>query len=455
MQKKWHIPRRTFLRGLGTMMALPMLEAMAPASKVFGANANPASKSFPKRMAFVYVPNGANMQDWTPKAVGTDFELPHILQPLKPHQKDFMVLSGLALDKARANGDGPGDHARASAAFLTGCQPRKTPGVDIKAGVSVDQIAAQKLGRETRFSSLELGCEGNRQAGECDSGYSCAYQANISWKSESTPMPPEIDPRSVFERIFANSSSGESSESLARRKRHQKSILDFVLEDAKQLQSNLGHTDRRKVDEYLAAVREMEQRIEHAEKFASEVLPDTDRPTGIPTGPNSFEKHIRLMYDLQALAFQTDATRISTLMVAYDGSNRPYNDIGVSEGHHNLSHHGENPEKIEKIVKINHFHATQFAYFLEKLKSIPEGDGTLLDNCMIVYGSGIGDGNRHNHDNLPVLLAGRGGGTIQSGRHVQFQGETPMTNLYVSMLERMGVSVDRIGDSTGKLQELS
>lgn len=452
MNKKWHIPRRTFLRGLGTSMALPMLEAMAPAAKLFAANR--AQTGFPKRMAFVYVPNGANMVDWTPKAVGADFELPYILQPLKTVQKDILVLSGLAHDKARAHGDGAGDHARASATFLTGAKAHKTPGVDIKVGISVDQIAAQKIGNATRFSSLELGCEGNKQSGNCDSGYSCAYQANISWKGESTPMPPEIDPRLVFERLFANNSTGEISENLAKRKRYQQSILDYVLDDAKQLQKNLGYTDRRKLDEYLVAVRELEERIQHAEKFAGE-LPDASRPTGIPSGTDGFEKHIRLMYDLQALAFQTDTTRISTLMVAFDGSNKPYKNLGISEGHHELSHHAGDEEKKKKIAKINHFHSTQFAYFLEKLKSIPEGEGTLLDNCMIVYGSGIGDGNAHNHDNLPVLLAGRGGGTIQTGRHVRYETETPMTNLYLSMLDRMGTPVERIGDSTGKLKELS
>ena len=453
MDKKWHIPRRAFLRGLGTAMALPTLEAMSPVTKMFGANVE-STKQFPKRMAFIYVPNGANMVDWTPKTVGADFDFPYILEPLKPFQKDLLVLSGLAHDKARPHGDGAGDHARASATFLTGCQARKTPGVDIKVGVSVDQVAAQKIGKQTRFSSLELGCEGNRQAGKCDSGYSCAYVANISWKSESTPMPPEIDPRLVFERLFANSSSGEISENLARRKRYQKSILDFVLEDAKQLQSNLGSTDRRKLDEYLAAVRELEQRIEQAEKFAT-ALPEMKGPTGIPDGPEGFEKHIRLMYDLQVLAFQTDTTRISTFMVAYDGSNRSYKSVGVSEGHHDLSHHGDDEEKKKKIAKINHFHSTQFAYFLEKLKSTREGEGSLLDNCMIVYGSGIGDGNAHNHDNLPVLFAGRGGGSIQTGRHIRYEKETPMTNLYLSMLDRMGVSVDRIGDSTGKLKDLA
>ncbi|MEO6034038.1 MAG: DUF1552 domain-containing protein [Verrucomicrobiota bacterium] len=453
MQSKWRIPRRTFLRGLGTALALPMLEAMSPAARLFAANVSSA-KRFPKRLAFVYVPNGVNMVDWTPKALGENFDLPYILEPLKAVRSDLLVLSGLAHQKAAANGDGAGDHARASATFLTGCQAKKTPGVDIKVGVSVDQVAAQKLGKETRFGSLEVGCEGNRQSGNCDSGYSCAYQANISWKGEATPMPPEIDPRQVFERLFANNSSGQITENLARRKRYQQSILDFVLEDATQLRSKLGATDRRKLDEYLTAVREMEERIERAEKFAAQP-PEGLNPAAISGIPQDFEKHIRLMYDLQALAFQTDSTRISTMMVAFDGSNRPYKELGISEGHHELSHHDNDEAKKQKIAKINHFHSTQFAYFLEKLKSIPEGEGTLLDNCMIVYGSGIGDGNRHNHDDLPILLAGGGGGTIQTGRHVQFEKNTPMTNLYVSMLDRMGVAVDHIGDSTGKLKGLS
>lgn len=441
------------MRGLGAAMALPMLEAMVPVTRLIAANANP-SKLFPKRMAFVYVPNGANMVDWTPKAEGANVDFPYILEPLKPFQKDILVLSGLAHDKARAHGDGGGDHARASATFLTGCQARKTPGVNIKVGISVDQIAAQNIGNQTRFRSLELGCEGNRQAGSCDSGYSCAYQANISWKSESTPMPPEIDPRLVFERLFTNGSPGDISENQERRKRHQKSILDFVLEDVRSLQSNLGATDRRKLDEYLSAVREMEERIQKAEKFAT-ALPTGDRPTGIPGGPGGFEKHIRLMYDLQALAFQTDTTRVSTFLVAFDGSNRSYNQIGIGEGHHDLSHHANDESKKQKIAKINHFHSTQFAYYLEKLKSIPEGDGSLLDNCMIVYGSGIGDGNAHNHNNLPVLMAGGGGGAMQTGRHVRYEKDTPMTNLYVSMLDNMGVQVPRVGDSTGKLSQLS
>jgi len=450
MEKKWQIPRRTFLKGMGTAMALPLLESMVP-RVTLAATAAALPKGPPRRMAFVYVPNGANMADWTPNTVGADFELPYILEPLKTVQKDLLVLSRLAHDKARPNGDGAGDHARASATFLTGCQARKTHGADIRVGVSVDQIAAEKIGKTTRFPSLELGCDRGQQAGNCDSGYSCAYSFNISWKTESTPMPAEVNPRLVFDRLFASGSGNEIGENRALRDRYHKSILDFVLEDANRLKANLGYTDRRKLDEYLAAVRELERRIERAEQFAT-TMPKFNEPTGVP---KDIEQHIRLMYDILALAFQTDTTRIATFIVAHDGSNRNYPNIGVSDGHHDLSHHGNNEEKKQKIAKINHFHVTQFAYFLEKLKSIKEGEGTLLDNSLIVYGGGIGDGDRHNHDDLPVLLAGRGGGAIRTGRHVRCEKETPMTNLYLSMMDLLGAPVERIGDSTGPLKDLA
>jgi hypothetical protein len=457
MLKKWHMPRRTFLKGMGTSLALPLLDAMVSPSNLFAAEGGlpvqPAvdGVTHPRRMAFVYVPNGVNMADWTPAGEGADFELPFILEPLKPLQKDLQILSGLAHQKAAPNGDGAGDHARASATFLTGAQARKTAAVDIRAGVSVDQVAARQTGKFTRLPSLELGCDKGQQAGSCDSGYSCAYQFNLAWKTETTPLPPEVDPRLVFERLFSQGTPGETEESRARRDLNHKSILDFVLEDARQLKSNLGVTDRRKLDEYMAAVREIEQRIEQAEKFAA-ASPDYAKPTSIP---QDYAQHIRVMYDLLALAFQTDTTRISTLMIAHDGSNRSYPFIGVSEGHHDISHHGGNAEKKKKIARINQFHVEQFAYFIEKLKSIKEGEGTLLDQCMIVYGSGISDGNQHLHNDLPILLAGKGGGTLAPGRHVRYEKDTPMTNLYLSILGRMGVPVDRIGDSTGKLNDLA
>lgn len=433
-------------------MALPALEAMAPVSRlVAAAPTGPVSASgLPRRMMFVYVPNGANMTDWTPASEGTSFELPYILEPLKPHQKQVLVMTGLTQDKARPNGDGAGDHARASASFLTGCQARKTQGADIRVGISVDQAVAQRIGQQTRFASLELGCDRGQLSGNCDSGYSCAYSYNISWKNDSTPMPPETDPRQVFDRLFSADSAAETEEARARKRIYRQSILDFVLEDARSLKSQLGTTDRRKLDEYLTAVRELEQRIERSEKAVA-LMPGTQRPTGIPS---DYQQHIRLMYDLMALAFQTDSTRIGTFVVAHDGSNRPYPFIGVSDGHHDLSHHGNSDEKKQKIAKINRFHLEQFAYFLGKLRSIPEGQGTLLDQCMILYGSGIGDGNRHNHDDLPILLAGAGGSSFQPGRHVRYSKNTPLNNLYLSMMDRMGVSTPRLGDSTGVLQNL-
>lgn len=449
MSTTWPIPRRTFLRGLGTAIALPMLEAMLPASSR-AAGAVHAAKLPPKRMAFVFMPNGINMADWTPKQTGSSFELPYLLEPLAPVKDELLVLSGLAHDKARPNGDGPGDHARASATYLTGCQARKTQGADIRVGVSVDQVAAPQLGQATRLGSLELGCDYAQLAGNCDSGYSCAYSFNISWRTASTPMPPEVDPRLVFERLFGSGSAVERAAHRARRQHAQHSILDYVREDAQRLQAQLGATDRRKLDEYLMAVRELEQRLDRAQPFEA-ATPAFDRPAGIP---KDYAEHVRLMYDLMALAFQTDSTRVATFMVAHDGSNRSYPFIGVSDGHHDLSHHGNNPEKQKKVARINRFHLEHFARFLIKLKSIREGEGTLLDRCMIVCGSGIGDGNAHNHDNLPVLLCGRGGGSLRTGRHIRFDKETPMTNLYLSMLERAGVSVERLGDSTGKLAGL-
>lgn len=449
MNKPWHLPRRTFLKGLGTLVALPMLEAMSAPTRLL-ASGNAASGTLPRRLAFIYIPNGANMEDWTPAAAGPDYKLPYILEPLEPLQADFQVLSGLACDKARPHGDGPGDHARASAAFLTGCQARKTKGADIKAGVSVDQIAAEKLGKYTRLPSLELSSDKGRIAGECDSGYSCAYQFNLSWKAESTPMPPEMDPRLVFDRLFTSGIEGESGENRARRDLYDRSILDFVSEDARRLKARLGYTDRHKLDEYLTAVRELEQRIHQTEKFAA-TQPDFVRPTGVP---RQYEEHLGLMYDLMALAFQSDTTRVATFITAHDGDDRPYPFIGVPDGHHTLSHHQNDPAKKEKIAKINRFHVEHFARFLARLKSVKEGEGTLLDQCMIVYGGAIGDGNRHNHDNLPVLLAGHGGGALHPGRHLKLDRETPMTNLYLAMLDRVGVPAQRIGDSTGKLDQV-
>jgi hypothetical protein len=440
------ISRRTVLRGLGTAVALPWLEAMAPAAGAAAKAGKP-----PVRMAFLYVPNGVHMKDWTPEAEGTDFTLPNTLRPLEAFREDMLVLTGLTQDNARAKGDGGGDHARALASFLTGCHPRKTDGADIQAGVSVDQVAAQRIGRATRFPSLELGIEGGRQAGNCDSGYSCAYSSNIAWRSPTTPVPKEINPRLVFERLFGGEDADESAATRARRQKTRRSILDFVREDAKSLSNRLGANDRRKLDEYLSSVRELEVRVARSEG-ASEAGPaDLARPAGIP---RELADHYTLMSDLLALAFQGDLTRVATFVYANEGSNRSYPFLGVPEGHHELSHHGRDPKKQEKIAKINKFHIEQFAYLLGKLKATREGDGSLLDHMMIVYGSGIGDGNRHNHDDLPVLLVGKGGGTIATGRHVRYEDETPLNNLFLSMLDRVDAPVEELGDSNGRLPKL-
>lgn len=442
------ISRRTMLRGLGTTMALPFLDAMVPGSAL----AAPGKSAPPRRMAFFYVPNGVHMDDWTPADEGVEYALPMILEPLASVKNELMVITGLTQAKARANGDGPGDHARALATFLTGCQAAKNNGAYIRAGVSVDQVAAQEIGKNTRFASLELGIEQGAQAGFCDSGYSCAYSSNISWRSPTTPAPKEINPRLVFDRLFAEESQERFSQDRAKREKYKRSVLDLVIDDAASLRKNLGSNDQRKLDEYLSSIRDIEMRIGRAEYAAAEDRPDFPRPAG---APKDYGTHVRLMFDLLVLALQTDMTRISTFTFANEGSNRSYAFLGVPEGHHDLSHHGNDEGKQKKIREINKFHISQFAYFLEKLKAIPEGEGTLLDQCMIVYGSGIGDGNRHNHDDLPILLAGKGGGAIDSGRHLRFPSETPLNNLYLSLLDRMGVECASLGDGTDRLPGLS
>ena len=439
------LPRRTFLRGAGAALSLPFLDAMLP--KLAWADGAVAA---PRRLGYFFFPNGAIMQHWTPAEVGAQYALPKSLSPLAPHQSDLLVISGLAHDKARANGDGAGDHARSCAAFLTGSQPRKTFGADIHAGPSVDQLAANQIGHQTRLPSLELGIEEGRQAGNCDSGYSCAYSSNISWKSAELPMAKEINPKAVFERMFG--AGVDDARASAERDYYRQSILDFVADDANRLRARLGSTDRRKVDEYFNSVREIEQRIVRAEHQTRAALPEMTPPDGVP---DALTDHLRLMFDLLAIAFQTDSTRIATYMLANEGSNRTYREIGVKEGHHELSHHQDDADKMAKLQQIDQYLVTQFAYFLDKLKSIPEGDGTLLDNCMLVYGCAIGDGNAHNHDNLPILVAGKGGGTIGTGRHLKLDAETPMNNLHLSMLDRMGATVESFGDATGRLDALS
>jgi hypothetical protein len=444
MSKDLRISRRTVLKGLGTAIALPMLEAMSPVFSVAGQAKKPA----PVRMAFVYVPNGMHMAAWTPKTLGDDFTLPATLEPLKPVKDHLLVLSGLTVDKAKPNGDGPGDHARAMSAFLTGRQAKKTHGADIRAGISVDQLAAQKVGKATKFASLELGCDRGLNAGNCDSGYSCAYSANLSWRSENTPNAKEVNPRLVFERLF-----GDPRQSKGKRDRYKQSILDLVAEDANNLKMRLGLSDQRKLEEYLSSIREIERRIARAETVT---VNDSLKLTSPPGIPKDYQEHIRLLADMLVLAFQTDTTRIATLVFANEGSNRSYRFMNVPEGHHDLSHHGWDKRKLAKIQQINRFHVTQFGYMLEKMKGIKEADGScLLDNCMILYGGGIGDGNRHNHNELPILLAGKAGGKLKTGRHLRYPRETPLTNLFVAMLDRMGIQVDSFGDSNNKLGSLS
>jgi hypothetical protein len=440
------ISRRTALKGLGVSLALPWLEAMGPAT-AWGAGADTKNPA-PNRMCFCYVPNGKNMADWTPKAEGKDFDLPAILEPLKPVREKMLVLTGLTADKARPHGDGGGDHARALGAFLTGSQPKKTDGTDIRAGISVDQVAAARLADKTRLASLELGGEHGAMAGNCDSGYSCVYSSTMSWRSATQPLPKEVSPKVVFERLFSTKPPAERAAQDEKRK----SVLDFVREDSKDLEAKLGATDKRKLDEYLSAVRDIELRIERTEKLPPVKTPDYTVPANIPA---KYDEHVHIMYDLIALAFQTDVTRVVTFVLANEGSNKTYPMVGVNEAHHELSHHDNKPEKKAKIRDINKFHTTQLSLFLQKLASIKEGDGTLLDHAMIAYGSGNSDGNAHNHDDLPILLAGGGCGTLKSGRHIRYAKETPLNNLWLSMLDRMDLKVSNLGDGTGKLTGLS
>lgn len=469
------ISRRTLLRGAGTVLALPLLEAMLPSSVRAAATA----KASPKRLAFLFVPNGINMKTWTPSAVGalTPAQLTPTLAPLAPICDSLLLLTGLTQKNAFALGDGGGDHARSAAAWLTGTHPRKTHGADIKAGISADQVAAKYIGSLTRYPSLEIGCDGGALAGNCDSGYSCAYTSTISWRGESTPNSREVNPRALFNRLFGagdyEDDNGQplSAEDRARRQADDRSVLDSVMDAAGSLRRNLGVHDREKLDEYFTSVREVERRLTWTEKatiaatnpttdsHGAEIIPGagTLLKNGVPDHiPADYAEHIRLMGDMMVLAFQADLTRISTFMLAREGSNRSYPMIGIAEGHHELSHHGGAPEKLEKIQKINRFHTDQLAYILQKMQAVKETDGTLLDNTILVYGGGISDGDRHNHDDLPILVAG-GKGMFKSGRHVVYEDGTPLTNLFMTAFDRLGMPTEKIGslgDSTGKLAQL-
>jgi uncharacterized protein DUF1552 len=441
---KKRLPRRTFLKGIGVTVALPMLDAMTPAL----ANLSEKVKA-PLRLAFTYVPNGIEMKSWTPKGVGRDFEFTRILKPLEPFREDLLVLTGLA-HRTGASKEA-GDHARAGGTYLTGVHPKRTTGADIEVGVSVDQIAAQALGRQTRLPSLELGCEATRMVGSCDAGYSCAYQNSLAWRTASTPMPPEINPRLVFERLYGSLETSLDPKAQSALDEDRRSILDYVNERTRKLVGTLGASDRRKIDEYLTAIREIEKRIVRAENDNRQLTPEIDKPNGVPA---NFADHVRLIHDLLVVAFQADITRISTLLYSREGSNRAYPELGFTDGHHPITHHRYLPDLVEKVTKINCYHLEQFAYFIGKLKSIQEGNGTLLDHCIIVYGSSLSDGNRHSHVELPTIVAGRGNGTLKTGRHIVYP-ETPMTNLFLTLLDKMGVPTEKLGDSTGKLAQLS
>jgi hypothetical protein len=442
---KKSVDRRTLLRGMGAAVALPFLDAMLPSL-----SAAPAAI---RRAAFLYTANGVIMKDWTPAAEGAGFEFTKTLKSVEPYRDRLLVLTGLEQHNGESLGDGAGDHARAGATWLTGTHPKKTQGADILNGISVDQILAKEIGKQTTLPSLELGLEDVRLVGGCDSGYSCAYSNTLSWSSPTTPLPYETNPRAVFERLFGD---GESTDPAARamRRRQDRSLLDFVMEDAKRLSPTLGGSDQRKMADYLDSVREVERRIQNAEQqnAATDGVPVIERPDGVPP---TFEEHIQLMFDMVTIAFQADLTRVVTLMYSREGGNRTYRSIGVPDAHHGLSHHQNNPDKMGRLQKIDEHHVEMLAYLLGKLAGAKEADGSLLDHSMVLYGSSLSDSNRHLHDNLPLLLAGGAAGQVRGGRHVKYAKGTPMTNLFLSMLDKMGVQQEKIGDSTGRADYLT
>ena len=442
-----HLPRRTFLRGLGVTLALPMLDGMAPA---FGLRARAAQPV--RRLGIVYVPNGMYMQNWTPSGGSGPLDVTETLRPLVPHRERMLLVSGLCSEEGIARpGEGAGDHARAAGAFLTGAHPKKTEGHDIRAGVSMDQMAARVLGQETQLASLELSLESADRAGSCDPGYSCAYANTLCWSSPTTPLPMASDPRAVFERLFGTGGTTDPAAWLAAR-RHDRSLLDMVTAKVARLKGELGPRDRVKLDEYLDAVRDVERRIQMAERQTAHELPALDQPAGVP---DRFEDHAKLMFDLQVLAWQADLTRVVTFMLGHETSNRAYPEIGVPDAHHALSHHGGDEMLIERLEKVDRHLTEMFAYYVDRLASTPDGEGTLLDSALLLYGSGLSDGNRHNHHDLPTLLVGGAGGRLTGGRHVQAAPDTPNTNLFLTMLDQLGVHVETMGDSTGRLDVLS
>jgi Protein of unknown function (DUF1552) len=436
------LPRRTFLRGVGATVALPLLDAMVPSMTAF---AQSAAKPV-RRLGFVYIPMGSDITRWTPPGEsGALTELSTTLSPLAPVMKHITVLSNTELKNAY-----PGTHATSNAAFLSAAKAKWTESSDYYLGTTVDQIAAKQMGQETQLPSLELAMDLMEVVGQCDNGYACVYQNNLSWSSPTTPLPSEAHPRVVFERLFGEGGTTEQRRAALNRRA---SLLDWVREDIARLQKQLGAADRTKVSEYLDTVREVERRIEKAEaQTAESVLPaDLDRPVGVPA---SYAEHAKLMFDLQVLALQGDITRVITFQLARETSNRSYTEIGVSDPHHPTSHHGGDPEKVAKIAKINQFHVSLFAYYLEKLKSVSEGNGTLLDNSLLLYGSGMGNPNIHNHVDLPIIIAGGAAGKVRGGRHIKYAEPAPLANLHLTMLDAVGVRLDSFQDSTGKIDTL-
>lgn len=442
--------RRAFLRGVGVTLALPPM--MSFSSKSLGRAVRAAGTTesgAPLRMAFMSIPNGVQQDQWFPKADSIGFELSSTLSPLAKVKNQIQVISGLDHINATPGNDGAGDHARASATFLTGARARKTAGKDIHVGVSIDQVAAQRVTGMTRLPSLELSSDAIRNSGSCDSGYACAYQYNLSWSSPSTPVTPEPNPRLVFERLFGTGEHGSRQKNYAVRQSTNRSVLDFVMEDARDLKRQLGSEDLHKLDEYVSSVRQIEERIRASESFGAVVDPESPTPAGIP---NDFGKHIDMMFDLMLLAFQTDSTRISTLLMAYDGSNRTFPDLGIIEGHHYLTHNQRVPELAAKVARIDRFYVERFAVFLEKMDALRDVDGnSMLHNSMIVYGGAIADGNRHTHANLPVIVAGSAGGRFVTDRYLKVDGQ-PMSNLFVEMLNTFGAPCDSFGDSSGRFE---
>jgi hypothetical protein len=437
------IPRRTVLRGFGAALALPLLDSMIPA---FAAQADRAATRV-RRLGVVYVPNGMVMKDWTPAAEGSAFELTPIMQPLAPYRDRMIIVTGLQ-SKPPAAMPGAGNHARASTRFLTDVPPKLAQNSEIQAGTSMDQFAAKELGQHTQLTSLELSLDGRDFTGSCDVGLSCAYTNTIAWRSPTTPLPMENDPRAVFERLFGDGGTTDSAARLARI-REDRSILDEVTRQVARLQQGLDARDRGKVSEYLDAIRDVERRIQKAEEQSAQELPVVDQPAGVPA---TFEEHAKLMCDLQVLAYQCDLTRVITFMIGRELSGRPYPELGVNDAHHPTSHHQNDPVKLANLTKINIFHATLFAYYLDRLRATADGDGSLLDNMMIIYGAGMSDSQRHAHTNLPVMLMGGGSGHLKGGRHLKYPDDTPLANLHLTLLDKLGVPLTEIGDSNGRIQ---